>query len=55
MLYFLIVMALLLFGYAGYLMSLARRGQKMPSTAYVVLGVLNGIILVAVLVWAVNR
>jgi hypothetical protein len=54
-LYFLIVMAVLLLGYAGYLMSLARRGQKMPASAYVVLAVLNALILVAALVWALNR
>lgn len=55
MLYFLIVMALLLLGYAGYLMTVARRRRQVPKAAYVVLGVLNAVLVVAVLVWAVNR
>lgn len=55
MLYFLIVIALLLLGYAGYLVSLVRRGQRIPAVAYLVLAGLNGLILAAVLAWAVAR
>lgn len=53
MLYFLIVVALLLFGYAGYLVSFVKRGKPIPATAYLGLAVLNGLILAAVLAWAV--
>ncbi|WDZ84763.1 hypothetical protein [Micromonospora cathayae] len=55
MLYFLIVIALLLLGYAGYLVSFVRRGRPIPAKAYLVLAVLNGLILAAVLAWAIAR
>ncbi|SCE97923.1 hypothetical protein GA0070607_3922 [Micromonospora coriariae] len=55
MFYFLVVIAVLLLGYAAVLLSFVRRGRKIPSAAYLGLAVLNGLILAAVLAWAVAR
>ncbi|MET8123875.1 hypothetical protein [Micromonospora sp. NPDC005291] len=55
MFYFLIVIAVLLLGYAAVLVSFVRRGKKIPPVAYLVLAGLNGLLLAAVLAWAVSR
>ncbi|WBB75008.1 hypothetical protein O7602_05610 [Micromonospora sp. WMMD1128] len=55
MLYFLIVVAVLLLVYAGVLVSFVRKGRRIPPAAYLVLAALNGLILVAVIAWAVAR
>ncbi|MET8043108.1 hypothetical protein ABZU25_19875 [Micromonospora sp. NPDC005215] len=55
MFYFLVVIAVLLLGYAAVLVSFVRRGKKIPPTAYLGLAVLNGLILAAVLAFAVAR
>ncbi|GAA3765175.1 hypothetical protein O7600_11545 [Micromonospora sp. WMMA1998] len=55
MLYFLIVVAVLLLGYAGVLVSFVRKGRKIPPSAYLVLAALNGLILAAVIAWAIAR
>ncbi|MGI5523262.1 hypothetical protein ACQEUX_20360 [Micromonospora sp. CA-259024] len=55
MFYFLVVIAVLLLGYAAVLVSFVRRGRKIPPAAYLVLAVLNGLLLAAVLAWAVSR
>ncbi|MCF0095258.1 hypothetical protein AB0B39_30945 [Micromonospora sp. NPDC049114] len=55
MFYFLIVIAVLLLGYAAVLVSLVRRGRKIPPAAYLALAGLNGLILAGVLAWAVAR
>ncbi|MFC4017797.1 hypothetical protein ACFOW4_07545 [Micromonospora sp. GCM10011542] len=55
MFYFLIVIAVLLLGYAAILISFVRSGRKIPSAAYLGLAALNGLILAAVLAWAVSR
>jgi hypothetical protein len=52
---FLIVVAVLLLAYAGVLVSFVRRGRKIPPQAYLVLALLNGLILAAVLAWAIAR
>jgi hypothetical protein len=52
---FLIVDAVLLLAYAGVLVSFVRRGRKIPPQAYLVLALLNGLILAAVLAWAIAR
>jgi hypothetical protein len=53
--YFLIVIAVLLLGYAAVLVSFVRRGKKIPPAAYLALAVLNGLILAGVLAWVVAR
>ncbi|WP_446216405.1 hypothetical protein [Micromonospora sp. IBHARD004] len=53
MLYFLIVVAVLLLAYAGVLVSFVRKGRKIPPQAYLVLALLNGLILAAVIAWAI--
>ena len=53
--YFLIVIAVLLLGYAAVLVSFVRRGKKIPPAGYLGLAALNGLILAAVLAWAVVR
>lgn len=55
MFYFLVVIAVLLLGYAAVLVSFVRRGKRIPPVAYLGLAVLNGLILAAVLAWAVAR
>ncbi|MEV1145896.1 hypothetical protein [Micromonospora sp. NPDC049799] len=55
MFYFLVVIAVLLLGYAAFLLTFVRRGRKIPPAAYLGLAVLNGLILAAVLAWAVSR
>ncbi|MEU4471120.1 hypothetical protein [Micromonospora sp. NPDC023888] len=55
MFYFLVVIAVLLLGYAAVLLSFVRRGKKVPPAAYLGLAVLNGLILAAVLAWAIAR
>ncbi|MFC0002750.1 hypothetical protein [Micromonospora siamensis] len=55
MLYFLIVVAVALLAYAAVLVSYVRRGRKIPPQAYLVLALLNGLILAAVLAWAIAR
>ena len=52
---FLIVIAVLLLGYAAVLVSFVRRGRKIPPAAYLVLAALNGLILAGVLAWAIAR
>ncbi|SCG60637.1 hypothetical protein GA0070613_3272 [Micromonospora inositola] len=54
-LYFLIVVAVLLLVYAGVLVSFVRKGRKIPPQAYLVLALLNGLILAAVIAWAIAR
>ena len=54
-LYFLIVVAVLLLVYAGVLVSYVRKGRRIPPAAYLVLAALNGLILAAVIAWAVAR
>jgi Na+-translocating ferredoxin:NAD+ oxidoreductase RnfA subunit len=53
--YFLIVIAVVLLVYAGILVSFVRSGRKIPSAAYLGLAALNGLILAAVLAWAIAR
>ncbi|WP_433554839.1 hypothetical protein ACQP08_25655 [Micromonospora zamorensis] len=53
--YFLLVIAVLLLGYAAALVSFLRRGRKIPPAAYLALAGLNGLILAGVLAWAVSR
>ncbi|WP_167402564.1 hypothetical protein [Micromonospora viridifaciens] len=55
MLYFLIVVAVLLLGYAGVLVSYVRKGRKIPPAAYLVLAALNGLILAGVLAFAIAK
>ncbi|MFI6272605.1 hypothetical protein [Micromonospora zamorensis] len=55
MFYFLVVIAVLLLGYAAVLVSFVRRGKKIPPAAYLALAGLNGLILASVLAWAVAR
>ncbi|MGN9775317.1 hypothetical protein ACTMS0_06005 [Micromonospora sp. H33] len=55
MFYFLIVVAVLLLGYAAFLVRFVRQGRRIPPAAYLGLAVLNGLILAAVLAWAVAR
>ncbi|SBT45893.1 hypothetical protein [Micromonospora auratinigra] len=55
MLYFLIAVAVLLLVYAGVLVSFVRKGRRIPPAAYLVLAGLNGLILAAVIAWAVAR
>ncbi|MEV4721669.1 hypothetical protein AB0J94_31145 [Micromonospora noduli] len=55
MFYFLVVIAVLLLGYAAVLVSFLRRGKKIPPAAYLALAALNGLILAGVLAWAVSR
>jgi hypothetical protein len=54
-LWFLVIIAVLLLGYAAVLVSFVRKGRKIPPAAYLVLALLNGLILAAVLAWAVAR
>ncbi|SCE86320.1 hypothetical protein GA0074695_1694 [Micromonospora viridifaciens] len=54
-LYFLIVVAVLLLGYAGVLVSYVRKGRKIPPAAYLVLAALNGLILAGVLAFAIAK
>ncbi|MDG4805650.1 hypothetical protein O7634_02625 [Micromonospora sp. WMMD1120] len=55
MFYFLVVIAVLLLGYAAVLVSFVRRGKRIPPAAYLTLAGLNGLILAGVLAWAVAR
>ncbi|MER7460234.1 hypothetical protein [Micromonospora sp. NPDC126480] len=55
MFYFLVVIAVLLLGYAAFLVRFVRQGRRIPPAAYLGLAVLNGLILAAVLAWAVAR
>ncbi|MBG6070243.1 hypothetical protein [Micromonospora ureilytica] len=55
MFYFLVAIAVLLLGYAAFLVSFVRRGKKIPPSAYLALAGLNGLILAGVLAWAVSR
>ncbi|MER7444674.1 hypothetical protein [Micromonospora avicenniae] len=55
MFYFLVVIAVLLLGYAAVLVSLVRKGRRIPPAAYLGLAALNGLILAAVLAWAIAR
>ncbi|MGN9809035.1 hypothetical protein ACTMSW_06720 [Micromonospora sp. BQ11] len=55
MFFFLVVIAVLLLGYAGFLLTFVRQGRKIPPAAYLGLAVLNGLILAVVLAWAVSR
>ncbi|MER7892358.1 hypothetical protein AB0C04_06600 [Micromonospora sp. NPDC048909] len=55
MFYFLVVIAVLLLGYAGVLVNFVRKGRKIPPGAYLGLAALNGVILAAILAWAIAR
>ncbi|NJP34710.1 hypothetical protein [Micromonospora thermarum] len=55
MFYFLVVIAVLLLGYAAFLVRFVRQGRRIPPAAYLGLAVLNGVILAAVLAWAIAR
>ncbi|WP_199562415.1 hypothetical protein [Micromonospora deserti] len=55
MFYFLVAVAVLLLAYAAALVSLVRRGRRIPPAAYLGLAVLNGLILAAILAWAIAR
>lgn len=53
MFYFLVAIAVLLLGYAAVLVSFVRKGRKIPPAAYLGLAVLNGLLLAAILAWAI--
>ncbi|MBY8875195.1 hypothetical protein AB0H57_24115 [Micromonospora sp. NPDC050686] len=55
MLYFLIAVAVALLVYAGVLVSYVRKGRRIPPSAYLVLAGLNGLLLAAILAWAIAR
>ncbi|WBB66962.1 hypothetical protein [Micromonospora sp. WMMD812] len=55
MFYFLLVIAVLLLGYAAVLVSFVRKDRKIPPAAYLGLAALNGLILAAILAWAIAR
>ncbi|MEV4483580.1 hypothetical protein [Micromonospora coxensis] len=55
MFYFLVVIAALLLGYAAVLVTFVRKERKIPPAAYLGLAALNGLILAAVLAWAIAR
>ncbi|MEU5567383.1 MULTISPECIES: hypothetical protein [Micromonospora] len=55
MFYFLVAIAVLLIGYAAVLVTFVRKGRRIPPAAYLVLAALNGLILAAILAWAVAR
>lgn len=51
--YVLGAIGLLMLIYAGFLLRLVRRGRKVPQVAYLGLLVLNGLLVAALLAWAV--
>ncbi|WP_165947322.1 hypothetical protein [Micromonospora sp. 15K316] len=55
MFYFLVAIAVLLIGYAAVLVTFVRKGRRIPPAAYLVLAALNGLILAAILAWAIAR
>ncbi len=55
MFYFLLAIAVLLLGYAAFLLRFVRQGRRIPPAAYLGLAALNGLILAAVLAWAIAR
>ncbi|MEV4199236.1 hypothetical protein [Micromonospora globbae] len=52
---FLVVIAVLLLGYAAVLVAYVRKGRRIPPAAYLGLAALNGLILAAILAWAIAR
>jgi hypothetical protein len=53
--YLLAVLGILLLGYAGVLIWFVRKGRPIPASAYLVLALLNGLLLAAILAWAIAR
>ncbi|WP_198347966.1 hypothetical protein [Plantactinospora sp. KBS50] len=53
--YVLGIIGLLMLGYAVGLFVLVRRGRRIPQAGYLGLLVLNGVLIAALLAWAVSR
>ncbi|MFB9235940.1 hypothetical protein ACFFWC_10345 [Plantactinospora siamensis] len=53
--YVLAIIGLLMLGYAAGLLWHVRRGRRIPQVAYLGLLVLNGVLIAALLAWAVSR